>query len=654
MPLLDASRPYPPSWIDQLRTTVLRPSDRWAPAEVVSILVAARVLRGWLTDRRSYEGRHKRGWRSAIADFQHSVGHLGSSLRSALGTELTAAVSAVGQLHTDITSPGKPDEIAALLQACRTSDQQILDQLSAQWAQPKIRIAAWNDLMEACHEPTVSFETLSLRRDLFWQLIRASDHDAEQVSGHLAGVLTNEAFYVALAKLWLGDISEDEMPRPLPASDAGLTEMQRLQLCKRLLTKPPTQGHYVVWIAFDLAGPGRFTQRVGPVSFYKAQWLQHALNNKSSLSLTPVPSELKSTAGFFSPDNLPNGAGEVLARVDLDTGAWTDPVRVAAEQAEAVVALAGFNIGETQWRRMTGYLVAIDDRIKVLGTFHPVRTDKYRANDIYQQYMDAELAELAKKLHAHLPITNPEFSEVVKAVHWWEQARQQPSLAAVLLHVRVLELLSQRVGVRSWQQYVDEFQQAWWTRHLMIQRLHDVIDECLLNYERVPNQADRNHLRELDRRITTYQPGGYTRDIREGFNALPDLVRIFGPHDNIGRRVRDAASRLTLATLPTWRIDLGAEWTLPLTVSSKCGMRSPMAGRSRTSRRRQCECLWSNLLACRWQLPYRAHSEERQRRWRIRSGDIGSTSGRPLFRLLRACPMHSSVRSTSLRMLHIR
>ena len=560
----NAPRTYPPSWTDQLRATVLWPGDRWAPSEVVSILVATHALRSWLTDHRSYEGHHKQGWSSAIADFQRSLSHLGPDLRSVLGAELAAAISAVGQLHADLISPGSAAHTSALLQAHRTSDKQILDQLGAQWAQPETRAAAWNDLMEACHEPTISYETLSLRRDLFWQLIKASDHDAEQMSGHLAGVFANDAFYVAMARLWLGDISENEVPGPLPTSDAGLTELQQLELCKSLLTRPPTQGHYVVWIAFDLAGHGRYAQAVGPVFFYKAQWLRHALNSKSGLSIPPVPSELKSSAGFFTRDNLPNGVGEVLARVDLGAGAWTDPVRIATEQAEAVVALAGFNIGETQWRRMAGYLVAVDDRVKVLATFQPVRADKHRANDIYQQYMDAELAELAKKLPAHLLSTDPEFSEVVKAVHWWEQARQQPPLAAVLLHVRILELLSQRVAVTPWQRYVDDFQQAWWIRHIMIQRLHGAIDECLLNRERVPNQADRDYLQELDRRITTHQPGGYTRDLREGFNALPDLARIFAPHDNIGRRVRDAAARLTLATLPSWCTDLEAEWKLTL------------------------------------------------------------------------------------------
>ena len=562
MPPFNAPRTYPPSWIDQLRSAVVSPDVHWTPAEEVSIVAATRALQGWLADRRPYDGQHKQGWKSAIADFQHGVGRQGPGLRTVLGTDLAAAVSAVSQLDADITS--NEDRTKALLQARRNPDQQLLNQLSARWAQPKTRLGAWSDLTEACRDPAVTWEALSLRRELFWQLVREGDHDAEQMSRYLVGVLGNQAFGISLARLWLGDISEDEVPRPLSATGAALTEMQQLELCERLLTKPATQGHHVVWIAFDRAGNGRYTQEVGPVFFCKAQWLQHALSQRGRPGATPVPSELQSTEGFVRPNDLPDGAGEVLARVDLGTGAWTDPVRVATEQAEAIVALAGFNIGETLWRRMTGYLVAVDDRAQVLAGFEAVRADAHRANDIYQDAMDAELADLATKLRAHLPITGPELSEVVKAVHWWEQARKQPPQAAVLLHVRVLELLSQRADVTPWQKYVDEFQQARWIRHLMMQRLHGVIDACLSRAQMIANQADKDYLQELGRKITTYQPGGYALDLREGFNALPDLARIFDPHDNIGRRVQDAASRFTLPTLPAWLADLESEWKLAL------------------------------------------------------------------------------------------
>jgi hypothetical protein len=558
----NAPRAYPPSWIGQLRSAVLSPGVHWTPAEEVSIVVATRALQGWLADRRPYDKKHKQGWKSAIADFQGSVGRLGPDLRTVLGADLTAAVSAAGQLDAGIIN--NEDRTKAQLQARRASDQQLLSQLSARWAQHRTRVAAWGDLLEACRDPAVAWEALSLRRELFWQLVREGDHDAQQVSRHLFGILANQGYEVSLARLWLGDIGEDEVPRPLPATSAALTEMQQLELCERLLTKPATRGRYVVWIAFDLAGNGRYTQDVGPVSFYQAQWLQHALGQRGQPGATPVPSELQSTDGMVRPGDLPEGAGEVLARVDLGPGAWTDPVRVAAEQAEAVVALAGFNIGDTLWRRMTGYFIAVDDRVQALAGFEAVRADAYRANDIYQDAMDAELAELATKLRAHLPITDPEFSEVVGAVHWWEQARRQPPLAAVLLHVRVLELLSQRAGDTPWQNYVDDFQQARWVRHRMMQQLHGVIDACLSRAQMAASQADRNYLQDLGQRIRTYQPGGYALDLREGFSALPVLARIFDPHDNIGRRVQDAVSRFTLPALPAWLADLESGWKLTL------------------------------------------------------------------------------------------
>lgn len=552
----------PPLWIEQLRSAVLSPASRWTPPEVVSVPAAARALREWLSDQRDYDGQHRQGWKSAIADFQRSVGYLGPALRAVLGTDLAAAVSAAGELDAGIT--GNLASTTAVLQGRRDSDRQLLDQLNARWAEPRTRVAAWNDLMDACRDPVVAWEALSHRRELFWQLVREGDHNADQMSRHLAGVLSNAAFQVSLASRWLGDISNDQVPFPLPGTNAALTDLQQLELCERLLTKPAVQGHYVVWIAFDLAGQGRYTQDVGPVSFYKAEWLQLALSQRSRSGGMRVPTELLPADGLIRSSDLPAGGGEVLARVDLGTGAWTDPVRVATEQAEAVVALAGFNIGETHWRRMTGYLIAIDDQVQVLGHFAAVRADAHRANDLYQAAMDTELAELATKLRARLPITDPEFSEVVNAVHWWEDARNQPPRAAVLLHVQVLELLSQRAGVTPWYRYTDEFLQARWIRALMHQRLYDTVNDCLTRAHLAAGQADGDYLRDLSRRITKYQPGGYALDLREGFNALPRLVHIFDPHDNTGRRLREDASRFSLSSLPAWFADLESDWGLTL------------------------------------------------------------------------------------------
>jgi hypothetical protein len=79
----------------------------------------------------------------------------------------------------------------------------------------------------------------------------------------------------------------------------------------------------------------------------------------------------------------------------------------------------------------------------------------------------------------------------------------------------------------------------------------------------VSDPQDLAWLKTLERQITTRQPGGGRwRDLRQSYDALPDLVRIFPPHDNLGRRIRNAAERLDLAKLPTWRDELTGEWKL--------------------------------------------------------------------------------------------
>ena len=98
----------------------------------------------------------------------------------------------------------------------------------------------------------------------------------------------------------------------------------------------------------------------------------------------------------------------------------------------------------------------------------------------------------------------------------------------------------------------------------MMQRLRSVIDACLSRAHTVANQADRDYVHDLGQRITTYQPGGYALDLREGFNALPDLARIFDPHDDVGRRVQEAVTRFTLPATPALLAGLENEWKLTL------------------------------------------------------------------------------------------
>jgi hypothetical protein len=189
---------------------------------------------------------------------------------------------------------------------------------------------------------------------------------------------------------------------------------------------------------------------------------------------------------------------------------------------------------------MTGYVLALDNRVLGTGTFHPARDSPDRPNDLYQSAMDAELADLAPKLRAHLPVSDRGLSEIIDAVRWWQQAREQAPLASVLLYIRVLELLSQCAGQPPWQQYADDYLRAWWVRFVISNELGQVLFDCLTSEGRLPDAQDRTWLAALREDISKYQPGtGYRIDLGLGYDALPGLIRVFPAFDDLGRRVVD-------------------------------------------------------------------------------------------------------------------
>ncbi len=543
---------------------MLSPDRHWVPAESVRIQLATSELQAWLGDPRPYDGpQQKWSWLSVLADFLRSAGHLGSELTAALGSDLAAAVTSAASLKADFDSKSH-GQMEAALTTRRPGDQAAIDQLSTRWDAVDVRLAAWRDLIEACRDTTVPFDVLAHRRDLFWHLARSGDHDTGQLSDFLAGTLANNAYWVDLARVWLGDITDTSTPLRRPDEPAGLTEAEQLAFCERLVTQTATPGHYVVWIAYDHAGPGIIHRELGPVSFWGAKWLRSVLPQGQGPNWDAVPSELKVADSMFRLDDLPKDDQDVLlARFDLGPGAWTDPVRVAIEQIESVVTLAGFHVGDTKWRPMAGYLIAIDGRVRGIGSFHPVISRDEFVNYDYQHAMDTELADLVQQLAAHLPVTDASLSGTIQAVRWWQQARRQSPLAAVLLHVRVVELLAHQIGVTKWYTYLDSYFRCEWVRHRLIHELGQVIDDCMRNASGLPNVADQQWLDTLRQATTTHHPGrAFHRHLGKCFDELPRLAQLFPPGDDLGRRVQDAVRRYTLKELPNWRNELEQDWQL--------------------------------------------------------------------------------------------
>jgi hypothetical protein len=539
----------PPTWIDEFSETMTSPDKRWSEADILDLVAAADDMDAWLHDPRPYEGRfHWQGWKSAVEDLHTAAGLIGPRLQAALGLDRTTALSATAGLPGSDPAPARPAAQAALAALC------------ARWTDPAVLEAAWSDVADACHDPLTPIETVAARRDLFWQLIRAADRNTQDLGRLLAGVLDDKGLVVEMARVRLGDIPD---PGPegwsRPHQPAGLTEPERLSLCQRLLATPPTPAHHVVWVSFDRASLNATTQTVGPISFYRGAWVRATLGRNGS-DRNQLPAELTNPDSPLRLPDLPEGDRMVLARVDLGTGIFPDAPRVAAEQAQAVVTVASVRAGDRYWRPLDGYIHATDGRVTGWSSFGrpfhraDVAPDLDRTAD--------ELGTLATTLGPHLPVADPALTETIDALGWWQSATDQPPLAAIVLDLRVLELVAARVTNGAWYDYLDSYHRGDWIRSRIISTLHSTVFAAMRAGHVVP-PSEHPQLARLE--ATLFQPltgGRHVFHADRAFAALPTLARIWPAYDDIGRQLRTLAGHLSSpAALDAWCQALADRWT---------------------------------------------------------------------------------------------
>ena len=376
-------------------------------------------------------------------------------------------------------------------------------------------------------------------------------------------MLSGINWYVTDAQLWIGDITDEQFAVPRPVDQAaGLTERQRLALCQRLVTQQPQQAHRVIWLAFDRAGPGTGLHELGAVTFWHSELLHAILKGGNSPDWeSRIPRELQAARATVVAADLPVGPDITLARVDLGNGAFTDPAPIAAEQAESVVALAGFRADELRWRRLDGYVDFIDGRPHRFGSFGaPDRLDDM-VPPMHTQFMAAELDRLSPRLTKHLPIADPALTEVVQAVRWWQQARTQTPLAALLLDVRALEVIASRVGT-TWEKYIGDYLRTTWARRSIQGALTETVHAAIHRAESLSSEEHRQRVEAHRAAVMSFVEGGITIDPRKCLDALPELAALFPVHTRLGRQLRTLDTHLSsLTSLNAWCEELTDEWT---------------------------------------------------------------------------------------------
>ncbi|WP_433358828.1 hypothetical protein [Streptosporangium sp. CA-115845] len=521
----------------------------WSERDVVDAVVAAEEVAGWLADRRPYDRKHhKPAWTSAIKDFTDAVTRLGPDLQAALQPELQTAHDCLAGFPGASNAPDR--------QPPRTA----LHALQQRWADPLVLEAAWRDLLAACRDEHATYDLIAGRRDLFWRLAQFTGRHPRELSSELCMVLDGSAFDVTCAKVTLGDIA------PAPADDdwgegeqvSELSEGEILELCRRLLLQPPEKARHVVWLAFTNAVPPLVVQDIGPVTLYEGEWLRARLKDGFPQLLHGLPAELTAGHSQFRFQDLPEGGDTVLVRVDLGEEVFADAVHVARERIHALVGLARFRTSSATWRPLEGYLHAINGLIGSVGRFRSPEADRGR---LLFNPVGRELVDLTPKLWEKLAHADKELKETVGAIHWWEHAQEHPSLSALILNVRVLELTATRVSPLTWTGYLDTYLKSAWIRATVNASLFRVVLEALADAEGAA--ADHHaELRSLRRTIETSKAAVIVNfDGVAAVQALPRLIQIHPLHTRIGRNLRQLASRLdSPAALATWCEQIEGRW----------------------------------------------------------------------------------------------
>ncbi|MEV4079457.1 hypothetical protein AB0J43_04080 [Nonomuraea fuscirosea] len=512
--------------------------------------MAADEVAGWLADPRPYnKGKHRGAWAGAIEDLIDSLSRLGPHAQKALADELAATRAALAGFPGQADSPD------------RAPAQTAVETLRRRWNDPLVWEAAWRDLLDACRDDGTSYDVLAARRDLLWRLAAFTQRPPLDLSERLSSVLDRSPCAVPQARLRLGE-STAAMPGAETEPDAHpeVSEEELLELCRRLLLQPPTSGRHVVWLAFVNAASPRVVERTGALTLYDGNCLRERLREHAATPQADIPEELLNPRNPISIGYrfVPEGDDVVLIRADLGEGTFGDAVQTARERVHALVGLARFRTADHAWQPLHGYLHALDGRVVRVERFRPAEPSRRRPRE---SPVGHTLTSLTATLWDKLARANADLAHTAAAVHWWEQAQLQPSPAALVLNVRVLEVTATRVAIPDWISYLDTYLQSGWIRAVMYDTLFQTVNAALADAE----HAVVDHHGELRALVQTFHAPQATSiagfDAVAALAALPRLQEIYPLHTRTGRRLLHLSSRLqSPATLAAWSEELSERW----------------------------------------------------------------------------------------------
>lgn len=546
--------------LEEVRRALRKPELRWSDVATLDLCTAATELMAWLTDPRLYKDvYHASPLVTAIKDFEDIVKKgCGSKVVAALQPELCDTQIALDPLRH---KPGADRDFATV----------VLSALIKRLGEAQVLQAAWQDLWVKCGS-SKSPDSVAVRRDLLLALARQAGHDIRWLSFELDGILDNDASTIhkvcTVVPDGIAPYAIDGVPKY--GELATLSPLQRVELCGKFLALPPQPRSHVVWLAYERA---RLRLRivdaldnttVDNMAFFHSENVPEDLEMATKKYSKYCHAWTSRDAQILAKD-MPHRKGVVLVRVYLTEDTYRDPIQMARDKVEALVAVGKFHAGvsgDNIWRLLPGacYIFPGEygaQRIPVSCDAEGPRGEQIRQAEVY-----VEMRNYWAKANGRWSLTELALSEAMELLRWWRDAQGRSPQAQVTANVRVIEVVASRVKSETWQSHLNAYMKAAWIVHTLKADVSSVIFDAFgAEITDIPHTL-HDRFRAVWKDAVECTDLGYAK-LRPSsmLQALEDLIEILPRNHQARRRLRELRTRLNDANaFKGWIRQLDDQW----------------------------------------------------------------------------------------------
>jgi hypothetical protein len=454
-----------------------RLEQRWPRYD---LLAASDELRAWIDDERQSTRATSRNWLSLLGDVVTAIDACGTHLAEALAAAELDLPAEIRDVRSAIKERGKPPD-----QALRRRLRHVVDEVSRLSATAEARLGALEDAVVAAESGFAS--------------ALPAAHRLVALAG---GTGREEHWFSRDVETALSGSRDDNRT----------TVSERLENARVVVRRTARlRTSVVIWLRIEYADV-RWppTLRLGPsVTLFQDGWLGSVLAAGGTQLRDHAPEAVADPAQLagIAPEFNGAGGGEehpaAVIRVEFHNEFVGRARARAIETAEAIAGLAclygahpgTWIVGDAYWQYVDG-----EEAGAGFSADEGRRVPAFPALVLQGDHAALELRQIADRLGAHLPITDPEVEEAGRLLHWLRQARLSSSPPRLLLHERVLEQVSGWAGVDDLGCFVSDYLQPEWVHGRMRRSVYSaaVVTQWILNrdedhHELLAQFCDRPH-----------------------------------------------------------------------------------------------------------------------------------------------------------------